>query len=57
MLGCVTHLEFFCKEKMTGFKTGLYEVTYPLASFEVRDSISHKISVALMKIYKKINNV
>jgi len=25
--------------------------------FEVRDSISHKISVALMKIYKKTNNV
>ena len=56
-LGCVTHPEFIRNENMTGFKTGLYRVEHPLASFEVRDSISHKISVALMKIFKKTNNV
>jgi GT2 family glycosyltransferase len=56
-LGCVTHPEFIRNENMTGFRTGLYTVEHPLAGFEVRDSISHKISVALMKIYKKTNNV
>jgi hypothetical protein len=53
----VTHPEFIRNENMTGFRTGLYTVEHPLAGFEVRDSISHKISVALMKIYNKTNNV
>ena len=51
-LGCVTHPEFIRNENMIGFKTGLYEVTHPLAGFEVRDPKSHKISEALINFYK-----
>ncbi len=51
-LGCVTHPEFIRNGNMTGFKTGLYEVEHPLAGFEVRDPISHKISETLMQSLK-----
>ena len=52
MLGCVTHLEFFCEEKMTGFKTGLYEVITSPTGFEVRCSISHKVYKTLTHSYQ-----
>ena len=51
-VGCVTHPEFIRDENMIGFKTGLYEVRHPLAGFEVRDPKSHKISEALINLYK-----
>ena len=51
-LGCVTHPEFIRNGNMTGFKTGLYEVEHSLASFEVRDPISHKISETLLHTFK-----
>ena len=51
-LSCVTHPEFIRNGNMTGFKTGLYEVEHPLAGFEVRDPISHKISETLMHSFK-----
>ena len=51
-LGCVTHPEFIRNENMTGFKTGLYKVDYPLASFEVRDSNSSQFGKLLIDMIK-----
>ena len=52
-LGCVTHPEFIRNENMTGFKTGLYEVQHPLASFELRDSNTSQIGQILINAVKK----
>tara|TARA_B100000579_G_scaffold371763_1_gene334538 strand:+ start:3256 stop:4620 length:1365 start_codon:yes stop_codon:yes gene_type:complete len=51
-LGCVTHPEFIRNENMTGFRTGLYKVDYPLASFEVRDSNSSQFGNLLIDAIK-----
>ena len=51
-LGCVTHPEFIRNENMTGFKTGLYKVEHPLASFEVRDSNTSQIGQLLINAVK-----
>ena len=53
-LGCVTHSEFIRNENMTGFRTGLFKVDHPLASFEVRDSSSAKFGELLIDAMEEI---
>ena len=52
-LGCVTHPEFIRNENMTGTRTGLYKVEFPLAGFEVRDSNSSQIGELLLNAMNK----
>jgi len=47
-LGCITHPEFIRNGRILGQKTGLYKVGYPLAGFEVRDSISADLAIKLL---------
>ena len=47
-LGCITHPEFIRREKILGIKTGLYEIAYPLADFEVRNDTSAKFAAKLL---------
>ena len=47
-LGCITHPEFIRREKILGNKTGLYEIDYPLADFEVRNDTSAKFAAKLL---------
>jgi rhamnosyltransferase len=56
-LGLVTHPEFIRNENMTGFRTGLYEVEHPLSGFEVRDTLTSKFSVDLMRFYQQTKKV
>ena len=55
-LGCVTHPEFIRNENMTGFKTGLYEVSNPIAGIEVRDSVSFSIASILIEQFFNDNS-
>ena len=52
-LGCVTHPEFIRNGNMTGIRTGLYKVEFPLAGFEVRDSNSSQIGKLLLNAMNK----
>jgi len=47
-VGCVTYPEFIRDEKILGKKIGLYEISHPLAGFEVRSDFSSDLASKIL---------
>ena len=50
-LGCVTHPEFVRQGKLLGEKVGIYEISYPYSSLEIREEADLDIMGSLLQQY------